>query len=37
MGDHRATRISVRRTAESVGELGATGRGDRLNTALRDK
>jgi hypothetical protein len=37
VGDHRATGIRVRRTAESIGELGcATSRGRRLNTALRD-
>ena len=33
VGDHSATGISVRGTTESVGELGATDRSGRLNTA----
>src|ERR1700737_653205 len=38
VGDHRATGICVRRTAESTGELGcATGRGERLNTMHLDR
>ena len=36
VGVHRATGIRVRRTAESVGELSATGHRGRLNAALRD-